>query len=123
MQRRATKLVPGFRGLTYKERLKRLDMFSLKDRRIRGDLVETYIILNYIDNVNVDIFFELTSQLTTRNNGLKLKGQRFNTDLRKNYFNVRVINFWNKLPATVVQANTMATFKARLDKYVRENGF
>ena len=123
VQRRATKLIPGFRGLTYEERLKRLDMFSLKDRRIRGDLIETYKILKNIDNVSLENFFELSSQLTTRNNGLKLKGQRFNTDLRKNYFNVRVIHFWNKLPASVVHANTIATFKARLDKYFRENGY
>merc|ERR1711980_41867 len=47
VQRRATKLVPGFRGLSYDERLKRLDMFSLKDRRIRGDLIETFKIKKY----------------------------------------------------------------------------
>ena len=123
VQRRATKLVPGFRGLQYEERLKRLDMFSLKDRRIRGDLIETFKILKNIDSLNYDHFFELSSQLLTRNNGLKLKGQRFNTDLRKNYFNIRVIDFWNKLPASVVQANTIATFKDRLDKHFKENGF
>ncbi|MEJ1594469.1 hypothetical protein SMA75_25615, partial [Escherichia coli] len=106
VQRRATKLIPGFRGLPYEERLKRLDMFSLKDRRIRGDLIQTFKIVKNIDNVNRDNFFELSSQLMTRNNGFKLKGQRFNTDLRKNYFNVRVIDYWNKLPASVVQANT-----------------
>ena len=123
VQRRATKLVPGFRGLQYEERLKRLDMFSLKDRRIRGDLIETFKILKNIDSLNYDHFFELSSQLLTRNNGLKLKGQRFNTDLRKNYFNIRVVDFWNKLPASVVQANTIATFKDRLDKHFKENGF
>ena len=123
VQRRATKLVPGFRGLQYEERLKRLDMFSLKDRRIRGDLIETFKILKNIDNLNYDNFFELSSQLLTRNNGLKLKGQRFNTDLRKSYFNVRVIDFWNKLPASVVQASTIAAFKDRLDKHFKENGF
>ena len=123
VQRRATKLVPGFRGLSYDERLKRLDMFSLKDRRIRGDLIETFKILKNIDHINHEHFFELSSQQITRNNGLKIKGQRFNTDLRKNFFNIRVIDFWNKLPASVVQANTIATFKNRLDEYYKEFGF
>ena len=123
VQRRATKLIPGFRGLSYEERLKRLDMFSLKDRRIRGDLIETFKILKNIDHINHEHFFELSSQLLTRNNGLKIKGQRFNTDLRKNFFNIRVIDFWNKLPASVVQANTIATFKDRLDKHYKEFGF
>ena len=86
VQRRATKLVPGFRCLTYEERLKRLDMFSLKNRRIRGDLIETFKILKNIDHINHEHFFELSSQLLTRNNGLKIKGQRFNTDLRKKTF-------------------------------------
>ena len=122
VQRRATKLIPGFRCLPYEERLKRLDMFSLKDRRIRGDLIETFKILKNMDHINHEHFFELSSQLVTRNNGLKLKGQRFNTDLRKNFFNIRVIEFWNKLPASVVQANTIDTFKNRLDRYFKENG-
>ena len=62
------------------------------------------------------------------NNGLfysvgNIFHKRFNTDLRKSYFNIRVIDFWNKLPASVVQANTIATFKDRFDKYFKENGF
>ena len=123
IQRRATKLVPGFHSLQYEERLKRLDMFSLKDRRIRGDLIETFKILKNIENLNYDNFFELSPQLPTRNNGLKLKGQRFNTDLRKSYFNIRVVDFWNKLPASVVQADTIPSFKNRLDKHFKKNGF
>ena len=121
VQRRATKLVPGFRGLQYEERLKRLNMFSLKDRRIRGDLIETFKILKGIDNLNYNNFFELSSQLLTRNNGLKLKGRRSNTDLRRSFFDIRVIDFWNKLPASVVQADTIATFKDRLDKFFKLN--
>ena len=85
MQRRATKPIPGFRSLTYKEQLKRLNMFSLIDRRIRGDLIETFKILNEIDKIDYEYLFEL-SHSVTRNNGWKLKGQRFNTDLRRNFF-------------------------------------
>ena len=74
--------------------------------------------------MNHERFFVISSQLITRNNGLKIKGQRFNTDLRKrNCFIIRVIDFWNKLPTSVVQANAIATFKARLDKHYKEFGF
>ncbi len=49
----------------------------------RGDHIETFKILKNIDNVDHGNFLELLSQLMTRNNGLKLTGQLFNTDLRK----------------------------------------
>ena len=45
VQRRATKQIPGFKNLSYEERLRRLKLPSLKFRRIRGDMIETYKIL------------------------------------------------------------------------------
>ena len=97
-------------------------MFSLKDRRIRGDLIETFKILNNIDKLNYKHLFELSTSVT-RNNGWKLKGQRFNTDLRRNFISIRVVEYWNKLPASVVQAKTLATFKKKLDKRYKESGY
>jgi len=38
-------------------------------------------------------------------------------DLRKHYFSARIVNIWNSLPNTVVNASTVNTFKARLDKF------
>ena len=97
-------------------------MFSREDRRTRGDLIETFKILKKIDKIDYENLFEM-SHTITRNNGLKLKGQRFNTDIRRNFFNIRVIELWNKLPASVVQTNTVATFKNKLDKYYKVYGF
>jgi len=37
--------------------------------------------------------------------------------LRKHYFSARIVNIWNSLPNTVVDAGTVNTFKARLDKF------
>ena len=123
VQRRATKQIPSLRNSSYEERLRKLNMFSLKDRRIRGDLIETFKILKGFDVINQENLFELSTQVTTRNNGLKLNGQRCITDLRKNYFNVRVVDRWNKLPANVVGANTITTFKNRLDAHCKVNGY
>ena len=123
VQRRATKLIPGMRSLPYEERLRKLDMFPLRDRRIRGDLIETFKILKKIDKIDHEDLFEISLLSTTRNNSLKLKAQRFNTDIRRNFFNIRVVNPWNKLPKSVVQTNTVATFKKKLDKHYKEKGF
>ena len=40
VQRPATKLVPGFRKLSYANRLKRLCLLTLKYRRLHGDMTE-----------------------------------------------------------------------------------
>ena len=45
VQRRAAKLIPGFKNLTYEERLKRLNLPTLAYRRLRGDMIELYKIL------------------------------------------------------------------------------
>ena len=45
VQRRATKLIPGYKELDYKERLIRLHLPTLSYRRLRGDMIEIYKIL------------------------------------------------------------------------------
>ena len=42
IQRRATKLIPELRDLTYEERLKECGLTTLETRRIRGDQIEVF---------------------------------------------------------------------------------
>ena len=57
VQRRFTKRLPGFKNLTYTERLKRLKLPSLELRRLYNDLTWCYkILFGYVD-VSSDEFF------------------------------------------------------------------
>jgi len=52
----------------------------------------------------------------TREHILKLKKGRVATDLRQHFFAERVINTWNYLDSTVVEAGTLNTPKSKLQK-------
>ena len=57
VQRRATKLLAGITNLSYEERLRILQLTTLEDRRLRGDLIEMYKILNGFEYLNFESFF------------------------------------------------------------------
>ena len=57
IQRRATKLIPGLRDLRYEERLKECGLTTLETRRIRGDQIEVFKLLNGYENIDSNICF------------------------------------------------------------------
>ena len=59
IQRRATKLIPGLRDLTYEERLKECGLTTLETRRLRGDQIEVFKILNGYENIDSNFFSKL----------------------------------------------------------------
>ena len=59
IQRRATKLIPELRDLTYAERLKECGLTTLETRRLRGDQIEVFKILNGYENIDSNIFLKL----------------------------------------------------------------
>ena len=54
VQCRFTRMIPELKSLTYEARLKRLNLTTLGIRRIRGDLIEVYRILNGLEKINPD---------------------------------------------------------------------
>ena len=59
IQRRATKLITGLRYLRYEERLKECGLTTLETRRLRGDKIEVFKILNGYENIDSNIFSKL----------------------------------------------------------------
>ena len=121
VQRRLTKMIPRLRNMPYEDRLKNLNLFSLSKRRMRGDLIEMFKIFKGFDNMNAENYFTLDQSVTRRRHDFKVIGKRFSSDEAKHFFFNRVVNVWNSLPSIVIESNTVATFKNRLDKYMESN--
>ena len=86
---------------------------SLRDRRKRADLTETYKMLNGYYKNDPNKFFSL-SQLRLRGHPLKLTKQHTNCDRGKYFFSNRVVDDWNSLPTETATAPSLSTFKKRL---------
>ena len=52
-----------------------------------------------------------------RGHTYKIVKNSFRLDVTKNFFSNRVVDVWNELPQYVVDAETVNSFKARLDKF------
>ncbi|KAF2348793.1 hypothetical protein FHG87_020451 [Trinorchestia longiramus] len=88
IQRKATKMIPELRNLSYERRLQRLELISLEQRTLRGQLIETFKYLNDLNNVTLEGLFERDGNVRTRNNGQKLLLRNFKTSqaMNSSYF-------------------------------------
>ena len=107
VQHRATKMIHGFSGMDYGDRLGALNMYSLEDRRTRGDLIQVFKFIKQGDMEGLN----LSTDSRTRGHGLKLNKTHFRREMRKHSFYNRVINKWNSLPAYVVYSKGVIEFK------------
>lgn len=113
IQRRATKLISELEMLSYTERLRALKLDTLYFRRRRADLIQVYRIINKLDHINFEDFFEFDTG-RTRNNGRKLLKPRAMTSTKQHSFSHRVINDWNNLPNYIVISASLNIFKSNL---------
>ena len=122
VQRSATKQIPGLSELTYPERLKKLGLPTLKHRRRRGDLIETFKMMTGIyDKGAVPDFERPTTAFDTRGHCYKLRQPASKTNLGHNRFTSRVVTDWNSLPDYVVESESVNHFKNNLDDYFQED--
>ena len=108
-------MVKGPEHLSYEERLRELGLFSLEKRRLWGDLIAAFQYLKRAYKKDGDKLFSRACCSRTRSNGFKLKKGRFRLARRNEFFMKRVLKHWDRLPREVVDAQSLETFKVRLD--------
>ena len=102
------------RDCTYEERLKILKLPSLKYRRYRGDLIQTFKIIKGIDDLKANGFYVFNHN-NTRDSDVKLYVKFCHSDTKKFSFSYRTTNFWNALSSLTKKAKTLDHFKVLLD--------
>ena len=103
--------------------LKECGLTTLETRRLRGDQIEVFKILNGHENIDPNIFFKINSGKITRGHGFTLvKGQN-RLDFIMYSFSQRTVNEWNKLSADCVHSSSVNMFKNRIDNYLVRAGY
>ena len=89
-------MIPELRYLRYESRLLHCGLTTLETRRVRGDQIEVFEIVNGYEVVDRNVFFKLKEGSRTRGNKAALVKEQCRLDMRKYFFSQGVINEWNK---------------------------
>ena len=127
VQRRATKLIPGFYDLKYPQRLEKLKLPTLAFRRTRGDMIEVYKMLaekgGYDQTIPCLFIRSNRSTISHWSHSKQIYHRGSHTNILLNSFTHRVQNTWNNLPEQVVSAKnedgkeTLLAFESALDRH------
>lgn len=109
------------KNLEYEDRLKFLDLPTLVYRRHRGDMIQTYKIINGYYEYESCPKFEMrgervASNRLNRGHSKQVFIQRSRKEIRANSFTRRVAPIWNGLTEEIVSAESVDKFKELLDK-------
>ena len=116
VQRRATKLLKPISHFSYEERLRHLNLPSLRYRRIRGDQIYVYKYLKESIDSDYNLLTLATHSQATRGHSLKLLKKCVKHDAGKYSFTNRVDNIWNNLSSNTVCTKNINDFKNLLDE-------
>ena len=101
--------------MEYEERLERLGLTKLVERRIRGDMIETYKIISGKERVDPSGFFKM-AHFRGRSHPKRVYKEHSRLNMRKYWFSQRVVDKWNALTTEEVEASKTSSFKARYDR-------
>ena len=110
-----TKKLTGYRGHNSPKRLEKADLCSLELRRLKTDLCYCYKILHGLIDTDSKKMLEVDNTRHTRGHTWKLKTAVPRLDTRLHFFTCRVVNPWNSLSQSTVDATSFGAFRALLE--------
>ena len=110
VQHRFTKQLPGLNHISYPDRLKYLNIPSLKLRCLRTDLIWCHKIVFGLVDLNFDDFL-MESMLCTRGQGYHLYKKINMFACQVIHFSEQVINVWSNMPTDTVDFTSLTSFK------------
>ena len=76
-------MITGLRDHSYEERLKECRLTTLETRRLRGDQIEVFKILNGYENVDRNTFVSIKKESRTRGHEVALVKDQCRLEVRK----------------------------------------
>ena len=136
VQKRLIRALSDCHGETYEERVKRAGLTTLKERRVRGDVIEAFKTLRGFNKVKKEEWFDIRSSEVTRptrgntvvRDGTEMKKvetlykKPARSEIRNNFYTVRVTRLWNELPEEVKNAQSVNAFKTAYDTWKTKEG-
>jgi hypothetical protein len=107
-------LTTGLKSNIYEERLRELNLQTLSERRHQADMAMVYKILHGRGGLDYTTWFEKAengpraTRSTADPYNLRVKNGRL--DQRRNFFILRVIEDWHRIPADVKRVEKSDTF-------------
>ena len=109
------KTIAGLQCTSYIEHINLWHLDSLQIRRIKLDLIMCYNIIHGNICIDCSRFFTVIKSSCTRGHNYKIYKRQCHLDVCKYRFSFRVVDIWNNLPSNIVNAESINSFKNRLD--------
>ena len=114
-------MIPELRDLSYESCLLQCGLTILQTKRLRGDQIEVFKILNGYEDVDRNMFFKLKEGSRTRGHKAPLVKEQ--CVRHEKVLFLTGYDKWNKLSTDWVVASSVNMFKNRIDIYLIRAGY
>ena len=118
VQRLWTRNILNLSDVEYEERLQTLNLFSVKGRLLRADLIKCWKIFHEKCVISPHDLWEVNHCLRLRGHKFKINVKRCQVDARSRFFSQRVVADWNSLPQEVAESASLTEFKSGLAAFL-----